>query len=110
MSTAIGYKSDWTQLETLDIAVIEAYLERRCDPLVGTIEPTMYLGSYSWKGDVLLVHASLYAQKILDSLINVHAEVNIHFIKNITFTVILIIVSMDKTYLTAFRFDGCLQL
>ncbi|XP_058808366.1 exocyst complex component 2 [Phymastichus coffea] len=75
LSSAIGYKSDWTQLETLDNAVLEAYLERRCDPLVGTIEPNMYVGNLDWTIDLLPTHVKPYAQEILDNLITVHAEV-----------------------------------
>ncbi|KAJ8686377.1 hypothetical protein QAD02_022171 [Eretmocerus hayati] len=75
MSTAIGYKSDWTELETLDAAILEAYLERRCDPLVGTIEPNMYSGDFDWNADHMVTRMSPYALKILDGLTAVHAEV-----------------------------------
>lgn len=75
LSTAIGYKSDWTQLETLDSAVLEAYLERRSDPLVGTIEPSMYIGEFDWSLDFLTTHMKPYAQEILAKLIAIHAEV-----------------------------------
>lgn len=75
LSTAVGWNSDWTQLETLDSAVLEAYLERRCDPLVGTIEPSMYLGGLEWDFDTEPTHLKPYAQEILANLIAVHAEV-----------------------------------
>ncbi|KAG5336279.1 EXOC2 protein, partial [Acromyrmex heyeri] len=75
LSTAIGWNSDWTQLETLDSAVLDAYLERRCDPLVGTIEPSMYLGGLEWDFDTEPTHLKPYAQEILANLIAVHAEV-----------------------------------
>ncbi|XP_011867775.1 PREDICTED: exocyst complex component 2 isoform X2 [Vollenhovia emeryi] len=75
LSTAVGWNSDWTQLETLDIAVLDAYLERRCDPLVGTIEPSMYLGGLEWDFDTEPTHLKPYAQEILANLIAVHAEV-----------------------------------
>ena len=75
LSTAIGYKSDWTQLETLDTAVLEAYLERRCDPLVGMIEPSMYVGNLDWTSDFQPNHIKPYAQEIIANLIAVHAEV-----------------------------------
>lgn len=78
LSTAVGWNSDWTQLETLDSAVLDAYLERRCDPLVGTIEPSMYLGGLEWDFDTEPTHLKPYAQEILANLIAVHAEVIIY--------------------------------
>ncbi|EZA62577.1 hypothetical protein DMN91_005509 [Ooceraea biroi] len=75
LSSAVGWNSDWTQLETLDSAVLDAYLERRCDPLVGTIEPSMYLGGLEWDFDSEPTHLKPYAQEILANLIAVHAEV-----------------------------------
>nr|KAF7438164.1 hypothetical protein H0235_000555 [Vespula pensylvanica] len=76
LSNAIGWNSNWTQLETLDNAVLEAYLERRCDPLVGTIEPSMYLGGLEWDFNTEPTHIKPYAQEILANLIAVHAEVH----------------------------------
>ncbi|XP_076670422.1 exocyst complex component secretory 5 [Andrena cerasifolii] len=75
LSSAVGWKSDWTQLETLDNAVLDAYLERRCDPLVGTIEPSMYLGGLEWDFEIEPTHVRPYAQEILANLVAVHAEV-----------------------------------
>ncbi|XP_017878512.1 exocyst complex component 2-like [Ceratina calcarata] len=75
LSNAVGWNSDWTQLETLDAAVLDAYLERRCDPLVGTIEPSMYLGGLEWDFETEPTHVRPYAQEILANLIAVHAEV-----------------------------------
>lgn len=75
LSIAEGWRSDWTQLETLDAAVLDAYLERRCDPLVGTIEPSMYLGDLEWDTEVEPTHIRPYAQEALANLIAVHAEV-----------------------------------
>ncbi|XP_074093497.1 exocyst complex component secretory 5 [Cotesia typhae] len=75
LSLADGWSDDWTQLESLDTAVLEAYLERRCDPLVGTIEPSMYLGSLEWDSEIEPTHIRPYAQEIIANLIAVHAEV-----------------------------------
>lgn len=77
LSDADGWGSDWTQLGTLDAAVLDAYLERRCDPLVGTIEPSMYLGGLEWDFETEPTHVRPYAQEILANLIAVHAEVSI---------------------------------
>jgi len=84
LSTAVGWNSDWTQMETLDSAVLEAYLERRCDPLVGTIEPSMYLGGLEWDFDIEPTHLKPYAQEILANLIAVHAEVINCYVPNKT--------------------------
>ncbi|XP_066587508.1 exocyst complex component 2 [Prorops nasuta] len=75
LSAAVDWNTDWTQLDTLDTAVLDAYLERRCDPLVGTIEPSMYLGGLEWDFDTEPTHLKPYAQEILANLIAVHAEV-----------------------------------
>lgn len=91
LPTAVGEKSDWTQLVTLDSAVLDAYLERRCDPLVGTIEPSMYLGGLEWDFDIEPNHLKPYAQEILANLIAVHAEV-ISWIRYISLTYIHIYV------------------
>ncbi|XP_043287430.1 exocyst complex component 2 [Venturia canescens] len=76
LTIAEGWRSDWTHLETLDGAVLEAYLERRCDPLVGTIEPSMYLGGLEWDSEIEPTHVRPYAREALANLIAVHAEVN----------------------------------
>ncbi|KAF7992409.1 hypothetical protein HCN44_001734 [Aphidius gifuensis] len=75
LSAAEGWLSDWTHLDTLDTAVLDAYLERRCDPLVGTIEPSMYLGGLEWDTEIEPMHIRPYAQEALANLIAVHAEV-----------------------------------
>lgn len=75
LAVSANWNGDWTQLETLDNAVLDAYLERRCDPLVGTIEPSMYLGNLEWDSDVTPTHIRPYCQEILTNLIAVHSEV-----------------------------------
>ncbi|KZC06954.1 PREDICTED: exocyst complex component 2 [Dufourea novaeangliae] len=75
LSNAVGWNSDWTQLESLATVFLDAYLERRCDPLVGTIEPSMYLGGLEWDYETEPTHVRPYAQEILANLIAVHAEV-----------------------------------
>ncbi|XP_043491198.1 exocyst complex component 2 isoform X2 [Polistes fuscatus] len=76
LSNAIGWNSNWAQLDILDNVVLEAYLDRRCDPLVGTIEPSMYLGGLEWDFDIQPTHVKPYVQEILANLIAVHAEVH----------------------------------
>ncbi|XP_014227604.1 exocyst complex component 2 [Trichogramma pretiosum] len=75
LTTAIGFNTDWTQLESLDKAVLEAYLERRSDPLIGTIEPSMYVGDLDWDSDLPARCVKPYTQEIVANVITVHAEV-----------------------------------
>ncbi|CAB0035765.1 unnamed protein product [Trichogramma brassicae] len=75
LTTAIGFNTDWTQLESLDKAVLEAYLERRSDPLIGTIEPSMYVGDLDWDSDLPARCIKPYTQEIVANVITVHAEV-----------------------------------
>lgn len=87
LSTAISYNSDWTELEALDAEVLKIYLERRCDPLIGTIEPSMYAGGRDWTSEFKPKHVKPYVYEILSNVIAVHAEVinqNLNKIFNIS--------------------------
>ncbi|XP_046387065.1 exocyst complex component 2 [Ischnura elegans] len=64
-------------LEALEKRIFEAYLEAKSDPLVGTIEPSMYLGHMDW-GDHLPMPIDVrpYAKEAIGNMIGVHAEVH----------------------------------
>ncbi|CAB3359452.1 Hypothetical predicted protein [Cloeon dipterum] len=72
--TAVNLLSD------LDKQLCEKYLESKTDPLVGTIEPSMYIGEFDWaklpersvieRGDL-----RPYIKEILANLISVNCEV-----------------------------------
>lgn len=64
------------RLETLEKSILEAYLEQKSDPLVGTIEPSMYLGRFDWDTKVIPSDIRPYAKECINNLIHVHAEVN----------------------------------
>lgn len=64
------------KLEMLEKSILDAYLEQKSDPLVGTIEPSMYLGRFDWDTKIVPVDIRPYAKECIHNLINVHAEVN----------------------------------
>lgn len=63
-------------LTTLESSIVETYLEHKGDPLVGTIEPSMYMGRYKLEPDAVVDDARPYVYEIINNLIAVHAEVD----------------------------------
>ncbi|XP_071445484.1 exocyst complex component 2 isoform X2 [Hetaerina americana] len=64
-------------LESLERRIFEAYLEAKSDPLVGTIEPSMYLGHLDWGEPFPMpVDVRPYAKEAIGNMIGVHAEVH----------------------------------
>ncbi|KAG8251773.1 Exocyst complex component 2 [Homalodisca vitripennis] len=64
------------QLEALERRIIDTYLEHKSDPLVGTIEPSMYLGRWDWDTNHTPTDLRPYVKEVIANLIAVHAEVN----------------------------------
>lgn len=64
------------KLELLEKSILDAYLEQKSDPLVGTIEPSMYLGRFDWDTKITPSDIRPYAKECVHNLIHVHAEVN----------------------------------
>lgn len=64
------------KLEILEKSILDAYLEQKSDPLVGTIEPSMYLGRFDWDTKIIPSDIRPYAKECITNLIHVHAEVN----------------------------------
>lgn len=54
---------------------MEAYLEQKNDPLVGTIEPSMYIGKFDWNTKIKPTDVRPYVKECINNLIAVHAEV-----------------------------------
>ncbi|KAF6199539.1 hypothetical protein GE061_007565 [Apolygus lucorum] len=50
------------------------YKEAKSDPLVGTIEPSMYIGHFDWDTDLPPRGVRPYANEIIANLIAVHAQ------------------------------------
>ncbi|GBP94707.1 Exocyst complex component 2 [Eumeta japonica] len=63
-------------LIALESTVCETYLEHKGDPLVGTIEPSMYMGRHKIDPDAIIDDARPYVYEIINNLIAVHAEVD----------------------------------
>lgn len=64
-------------LENTECKLLETYIETKSDPLVGTIEPSMYVGSFEWDSPSLLLPNDIkpYAKEIITNLIAIHYEV-----------------------------------
>ncbi|XP_028164499.1 exocyst complex component 2 [Ostrinia furnacalis] len=63
-------------LTSLEANIAETYLEHKGDPLVGTIEPSMYMGRHKLDPDTMVDDARPYVYEIINNLIAVHAEVD----------------------------------
>ncbi|XP_048481795.1 exocyst complex component 2 [Plutella xylostella] len=63
-------------LSNLEATIAETYLEHKGDPLVGTIEPSMYMGRHKVDPDEVVEDARPYVYEIINNLIAVHAEVD----------------------------------
>ncbi|XP_039765827.1 exocyst complex component 2 [Pararge aegeria] len=63
-------------LSNLESRIAETYLELKGDPLVGTIEPSMYMGRHEIDADAIVDDARPYVYEIINNLIAVHAEVD----------------------------------
>ncbi|XP_063634029.1 exocyst complex component 2 [Cydia splendana] len=70
-----GIQDTKDALSTLESNIAETYLEHKGDPLVGTIEPSMFLGRHRTAG-ALPDDARPYVYEIINNLIAVHAEVD----------------------------------
>ncbi|KAF5294233.1 hypothetical protein FQA39_LY13481 [Lamprigera yunnana] len=64
-----------SKLTSLEKSILEAYLEQKSDPLVGTIEPSMYLGRFDWDTNIVPSDIRPYAKECINNLIHVHSEV-----------------------------------
>lgn len=64
-------------LENTESKLLETYIETKSDPLVGTIEPSMYVGNFEWDSPSLLSPNDVrpYSKEIITNLIALHSEV-----------------------------------
>nr|XP_023022943.1 exocyst complex component 2 [Leptinotarsa decemlineata] len=60
----------------LEKSILDKYLEQKSDPLVGTIEPSMYLGRFDWDINISPTDMRPYAKECINNLISVLSEVN----------------------------------
>ncbi|KAF6734162.1 Exocyst complex component 2 [Oryzias melastigma] len=59
----------------LDRKLFEAYIERRADPIAGSLEPGIYAGYFDWRDCQTPTGVRNYLKEALVSIIAVHAEV-----------------------------------
>lgn len=55
--------------------LLDAYVEHKVDPLVGTIEPSMYLGRFQWDNEMEIGKLRPYAHECCDNLVGVYSEI-----------------------------------
>ncbi|XP_030384774.1 exocyst complex component 2 [Scaptodrosophila lebanonensis] len=55
--------------------LLEEYVEHKGDPLVGTIEPSMYLGRFQWDHEMEIGKLRPYAHECCDNLVGVYSEI-----------------------------------
>ncbi|XP_072935687.1 exocyst complex component 2 [Epargyreus clarus] len=72
---ALALQTTKDALSNLETSIAETYLEHKGDPLVGTIEPSMYMGRQP-DPDAVVDDARPYMYEIINNLIAVHAEVD----------------------------------
>ncbi|KAJ8395529.1 hypothetical protein AAFF_G00032630 [Aldrovandia affinis] len=59
----------------LDERLFESYIEKRADPIVGSLEPGIYAGYFDWKDCQHPTGVRNYLKEALVNIITVHAEV-----------------------------------
>ncbi|XP_072245025.1 exocyst complex component 2 [Leuresthes tenuis] len=59
----------------LDRKLFEAYIERRADPIAGSLEPGIYAGYFDWRDCHTPAGVRNYLKEALVNIITVHAEV-----------------------------------
>uniref|UniRef100_A0A8B9KLL5 Exocyst complex component 2 n=1 Tax=Astyanax mexicanus TaxID=7994 RepID=A0A8B9KLL5_ASTMX len=59
----------------LDERLFESYIEKKSDPIVGSLEPGIYAGYFDWKDCLPPTGVRSYLKEALVSIISVHAEV-----------------------------------
>ncbi|XP_077573472.1 exocyst complex component 2 isoform X2 [Stigmatopora nigra] len=59
----------------LDEKLFDAYIERRADPIAGSLEPGIYAGYFDWKDCPSPTGVRSYLKEALVNIIAVHAEV-----------------------------------
>ncbi|XP_052391684.1 exocyst complex component 2 [Carassius gibelio] len=62
-------------LRQLDEYLFETYIEKKTDPIVGSLEPGIYAGYFDWKDCLPPTGVRSYLKEALVSIISVHAEV-----------------------------------
>uniref|UniRef100_A0A3B3Y4M7 Exocyst complex component 2 n=1 Tax=Poecilia mexicana TaxID=48701 RepID=A0A3B3Y4M7_9TELE len=72
---SVTFQVSLDAVRELDGKLFEAYIERRADPIAGSLEPGMYAGYFDWRDCQTPSGVRNYLKEALVSIIAVHAEV-----------------------------------
>lgn len=64
-----------SNMNQLFSSLLEVYVEHKSDPLVGTIEPSMYIGHFQWNMVTEIGKLSPYVHECCDNLVGVYSEI-----------------------------------
>ncbi|KAG8196222.1 hypothetical protein JTE90_007945 [Oedothorax gibbosus] len=68
-------KSSTGRFQEVSAKLFSSYVERKCDPVVGSIEPRMYAGSFNWELEYKSTGVSPYIKQTIMDMIEIHSEV-----------------------------------
>uniref|UniRef100_A0A1Q3F439 Exocyst complex component 2 n=1 Tax=Culex tarsalis TaxID=7177 RepID=A0A1Q3F439_CULTA len=71
----IAIENSRSTVNTLFSSLLDMYVEHKSDPLVGTIEPSMYIGRFQWDQVGPSDKLSPYAHECCDNLVSVYSEI-----------------------------------
>uniref|UniRef100_A0A1B0CDN3 Exocyst complex component 2 n=1 Tax=Lutzomyia longipalpis TaxID=7200 RepID=A0A1B0CDN3_LUTLO len=71
----LAIESSRTTANTLFSTLLDMYVEHKSDPLVGTIEPSMYISRFQWDSVVRVERVRPYAYECIDNLAGVYSEI-----------------------------------
>nr|XP_019542054.2 exocyst complex component 2 [Aedes albopictus] len=71
----IAIENSRSTVNTLFSSLLDMYVEHKSDPLVGTIEPSMYIGRFQWDQVGASDKLSPYAHECCDNLVSVYSEI-----------------------------------
>ncbi|GAB0097923.1 Exocyst complex component 2 [Sergentomyia squamirostris] len=71
----LAIESSRTTASTLFTTLLDMYVEHKSDPLVGTIEPSMYISRFQWDSVQRVDRIRPYAYECLDNLVGVYSEI-----------------------------------
>ncbi|XP_055523309.1 exocyst complex component 2 [Wyeomyia smithii] len=71
----IAIENSRSTVNILFSSLLDMYVEHKSDPLVGTIEPSMYIGRFQWDQVGPSDKLSPYAHECCDNLVSVYSEI-----------------------------------
>ncbi|XP_058453290.1 exocyst complex component 2 [Malaya genurostris] len=71
----IAIENSRSTVNVLFSSLLDMYVEHKSDPLVGTIEPSMYIGRFQWDQVSVSEKLSPYAHECCDNLVSVYSEI-----------------------------------